>query len=90
MVEPLLKTYGAYDVIIEGPDGGSHGSWRIVKSALASPSFTAVGASQQGATQDEQIAIGWPANSPPVVYHAVTRTDASAAPINYKMKYLSC
>ena len=84
-----MKTYGAYELIVEGPDGGSHGSWRIVKSASASPSFSATGASQQGETQDELIAVDWPANSPPVFKHEVVRTDGSADMIQYKLKYLS-
>ena len=90
MPESTLLHYGAYEVIIRGPDGGSHGSWRIVKSGSASLSFNSIGTAQQGDAQDEMIAVDWPANSPPVFYHAVARTDASAAPIQYKLKYLSC
>lgn len=87
--EPALQRYGAYELIVQGPDGGSHGSWRVSKSASASPSFVAIGAAIQGEAQDELIAVDWPANSPPVFKHAVVRTDGSAAPIEYKLKYLS-
>ena len=84
-----LKTYGAYDLIVEGPDGGSHGSWRIAKSATLSTSFSATGASQQGEEHDEHITVEWPANSPPVFKHEVPRSDGSTAMIQYKLKYLS-
>jgi len=87
--EPTLDHYGAYELIVRGPDGGSHGSWRISKSSSASASFVAVGAAIQGEAQDELISVDWPANSPPVFYHSVTRTDGNAAPIEYKLKYLS-
>jgi hypothetical protein len=86
--EPALDHYGAYELIVRGPDGGSHGSWRVSKSASGSNSFVAIGASIQGELQDELIAVDWPANSPPVFKHAVTRTDGSTAPILYKLKYL--
>ena len=87
--EPTLDHYGAYELIVRGPDGGSHGSWRVSKSASASNSFVAIGAAIQGELQDELIAVDWPANSPPVFKHAVVRSDGSAAPILYKLKYLS-
>jgi hypothetical protein len=87
--EPTLAHYGAYDIIVVGPDGGSHGSWRICKSASSSASFVSIGAAQQGETQDELIEVGWPANSPPVFKHAVTKTNGDAAPIAYKLKYLT-
>ena len=87
--EPLLAHYGAYDIVVVGPDGGSHGSWRICKSASASASFVSIGAAQQGETQDELVDVDWPANSPPVIKHSVTKTNSDAAPILYKLKYLT-
>ena len=87
--EPALDHYGAYELIVRGPNGGSHGSWRISKSASTSNSFVAIGAAIQGEAQDELLTVNWPANSPPVFKHAVVRTDGSAAPIEYKLKYLS-
>ena len=87
--EPTLAHYGSYDMIVVGPDGGSHGSWRISKSASASASFVSIGAAIQGETQDELISVDWPANSPPVFKHAITKTNADIAPILYKLRYLT-
>ena len=87
--EPTLDHYGAYELIVKGPDGGSHGSWRVSKSASASDSFVSIGAAIQGETQDELITVDWPANSPPVFKHSIAKTNADAAPIEYKLKYLT-
>jgi len=87
--EPTLAQYGAFEVIIVGPNGGSHGSWRIAKSSSASSSFVSIGAAIQGEEQDELISVDWPASSPPVFKHSVVKSNADAAPIQYKLKYLT-
>lgn len=92
-----LNMFGAYELVVVGPDGGSHGSWRIAKSSSTSSSFLKDGNSIPG-TRDEMIAVEWPANSSPTIKHSIARTAAVAGTaeeatnsevITYRLKYLT-
>lgn len=85
---PGLKSRGTYQLVVESvEEDGATASFFLSKAVAAQTNASAFMLSAGTGLLGEEISVGWPANSPPVLYHSAPRTVAAGVALEYKVYF---